>query len=74
MMTHLFGVIFSDKQKYKIQKEVKKRKKRNYYKRFQLSKWCCAKSFYFYDEVIVQELFTKNIKIERITGRYLWKS
>ena len=38
MMTHLFGVIFSDKQKYKIQKEVKKRKKRNYYKRFQLSK------------------------------------
>ena len=28
MMTHLFGVIFSDKQKYKIQKEVKKREEK----------------------------------------------
>ena len=28
MMTDLFGVIFSDKQKYKIQKEVKKREEK----------------------------------------------
>ena len=28
MMTYLFGVIFSDKQKYKIQKEVKKREEK----------------------------------------------
>ena len=28
MMTHLFGVIFSDKQKYKIQKEVEKREEK----------------------------------------------